>query len=145
MPSYWLDNEDDDDNLDKWYREAGFTASEKRTLITKWIENAYPQFYSSKYEHLWYQRFEKTRTLITAYCSNGEEIQTKSLLNYNVQPPSVTDASLGPPVRANSNEEENAPEEIIEKILKYKMKITMNNFKSKKEFNLYDLLEQELL
>ena len=64
MPSYWLDP---DDNLYKWYREASFMASEKRTLITKWVENAYPQFYRSKYDHLWHQRFEKTGILNTAF------------------------------------------------------------------------------
>ena len=74
----WID---DDDNIDNWYGEAVFTASEKRILITKLVRNAYRQLCSSKYDHLRYRIFEKTANLITADCSNDEKTQPECFLN----------------------------------------------------------------
>ena len=92
MPSYykcllnknffiWLD----DDNIDKWYREAVFTASEKQILITlrvgMLIDNSAVQS-----NHLRFRLFQKTESLITAVGSDDEKIQPEDLPNNHVQP-----------------------------------------------------------
>ena len=102
----WLD---DEDNIDKWYGETVFSASEKRILITRWVGKAY----SKIWDHLRYRLFEKTETLITADGSDDDKIQPEGLPNYNVQATSVIDASPAPPVSGSSNEKEDDPEETV--------------------------------
>ena len=52
----WLDY---DENCERWYDEAMFTASEK-LLITKQVGDAYREFLSSKHDSLYYSLFQKT-------------------------------------------------------------------------------------
>ena len=108
--SNWLDYKD---NIDKWYEETVFSASEKRILITRWVGKAYRKICDPKYDHLRYRLFEKAGTLITADGSDDDKIQPEGLPNYNVQPPSVIDASPAPPVSGSSNEKEGDPEETV--------------------------------
>ena len=99
----WLD---DEDNIDKCYGETVFSVSERRILVTRWVGKTYRKICDPKYDHLRYWSFEKTGTLITADGSYDARIQPEGLPNYNVQPPSVTDASPAPPVSGSSNEKE---------------------------------------
>ena len=51
--------------------------------------------------------------MITADGSYDSRIQLEGLPNYNVQPPSVIDASPAPPVSGSSNKKEDDPEETV--------------------------------
>ena len=138
---------DDDDNIDKWYGETVFSASQKRILITRWVGKAYGKTCYPKYDHLRYRLFEKTRTLITADGSDDDNIQPEGLPNYNVQPPSVIDASPAPRVSGSSNEKEDDPEETVADDFEGENE---NEFKLLQEQeegvrSLFDLFEQELL
>ena len=106
----WLD---DEDNISKWYGETVFSVSEKRILLTRWVGKAYREICDPKYDHLRYRLFKKTGTLITSDDSDDDKIQPEGLPNYNVQPPTVTDASPAPPVSGSSNEKEDDPEETV--------------------------------
>ena len=75
----WLD---DDENCERWYGQAMFTASEKRILITKWVEDAYREFLSSKHDDLHYSWFQKTGCLSTIDGSDDKFIQSEGLPNY---------------------------------------------------------------
>ena len=125
----WLD---DEDHIDKWYGETVFSASEKRILITRWVGKAYRKICDPKYDHLRYCLFEKTGTFITSDGSDNDKIQPEGLPNYNVQPPSVIDASPAPPVSRSSNEKEDDPEET-----------TADDFEGENENELELLQEQE--
>ena len=59
-----------------------FTASEKRTLITKWVGDDYREFLSLKHDGLRYRLLQKTGCLITADGSDNELIQPEGLPNY---------------------------------------------------------------
>ena len=100
----WLD---DDGNIDKWYCESIFSASEKRILITNWVGNAYRTICSSKYDNLRCRLFQKTGTLITADGSDDERIQPEGLLDYKVPPPSVLDPAPAPPISLPSTDNGN--------------------------------------
>ena len=56
-----------------------FTASEKRTLITKWVGDDYREFLSLKHDGLRYRLLQKTGCLITADGSDNELIQPEGL------------------------------------------------------------------
>ena len=95
---------DDNDNIDRWYGESIFTASEKRILITNWVRKAYRMICSSKYDTLRYRLFQKTGTLITADGSGDELIQPEGLPDYKVPTPSVLDTVPARPISLTSIE-----------------------------------------
>ena len=140
----WLD---DKDNIDKWYGEIVFSASEKLILITRWVGKAYRKICDPKYDHLRYRLFEKTGTLITADGSDDEKIQPEGLPNYNVQPPSVIDASPAPPVSGSSNDKEGDPEETVAGDFEGGNENEFELLQEQEEGvrSLFDLFEQELL
>ena len=96
----WLD---DDDNIDRWYGESIFIASEKRILITNWVRKAYRTICSSEYGTRRCCSVLKNRTLITADGSDDELIQPEGLPDYNVSPP----------ISLTSIEKENSSDDII--------------------------------
>ena len=140
----WLD---DEDNIDKWYGETVFSASDKRMLITRWVGKAYRKICDPKYDHLRYWLFGKTETLITADGSDDDKIQPEGLPNYNVQPPSVIDASSAPPVSGSSNEEEHDPEKTVADDFEGENENEFELYQEQEEGvrSLFDLFEQELL
>ena len=93
----WLEGES---NADRWYGNSqGFTARERRYLISHWAGSAYEELVSDKYKDFWWRQFEKTGCLITADGSEDDKINPEGLPNYSVPPPSLLDpapeASVG--------------------------------------------------
>ena len=93
----WLEGES---NADRWYGNSqGFTARERRYLISHWAGSAYEELVSDKYKDFWWRQFEKTGCLITADGSEDDKINPEGLPNYRVPPPSLLDpapeASVG--------------------------------------------------
>ena len=84
----WLE---DDANANRWYghtdEKQGFTASDRRVLITNWAGEAWKKLTSAKYESLLRQCWERTGCLITADGSEDEKIKPEGLPNYQVPPP----------------------------------------------------------
>ena len=87
----WLEGEE---NADRWYgNSTGFTAKERRILISNWAGEAYNVLVGQKYEKFCYHQFEKTGCLITADGSEDTKITPEGLKDYNVPPPSLLDPS----------------------------------------------------
>ena len=84
----WLE---DDSNADKWYghteEKNGFTAEDRRILITTWAGEAWKKLTSPKYEALLRKCWERTGCLITADGSEDDKIKLEGLPNYQVPPP----------------------------------------------------------
>ena len=60
----WLDT---DENTDKWYGlDQNFSASDRRTLITHWVGEAYKSLTDTKFDHYRCRLFQKTGCLLTA-------------------------------------------------------------------------------
>ena len=140
----WLD---DEHNIDRWYGETVFRASDKRILITRWVGKTYRKICVPKYDHLRYRLFEKTGTLITADGSDGDKIQPEGLPNYNVQPLPVTDVSLAPSVSGSGNEKEDNPKETVADDFEGENENKFELLQEQEEGvrSLLNLLEQELL
>lgn len=81
----WLDNED---NAEKWYgNESGFSAKDRRILITLWAGSAYQKLISKDYDDFRWRLFEKTGCLITADGSQDDKISPEGLPEYKPPPP----------------------------------------------------------
>lgn len=86
----WLEN---DANLDRWTgmsAQKGFTASERRILITQWVGEAYKRLQEIDYKSFRWNCFEKTGCLMTADNSGDEKIKPEGLSDYKVLPPLPT-------------------------------------------------------
>lgn len=85
MQNEWLDKED---NADLWYgNEAGFSAKDRRILITQWAGEAYQKLISKHYDSFRWRMFEKTGCLITADGTGDNMINPEGLDDYKVIPP----------------------------------------------------------
>ena len=85
MQNDWLDRED---NADLWHgNEAGFSAKDRRILITLWAGEAYQKLISEQYDGFRWRMFEKTGCLITADGSGDDKIKPEGLDDYKVLPP----------------------------------------------------------
>ena len=111
------------------------------------MSKAYRKISDPKYDHLRYRLFEKAGTLITADGSDNDKIQPEGLPNYNVQPPSVMDASPASPVSGSSNEKEDDPEETVADDFERENENEFELLQEQEEGvrSLFDLFEQELL
>ena len=123
----WLEN---DDNADKWFNpELGFTAKERRILITQWVGDAYNELLGPKYDNLRKRCFEKTCCNMTADGSEDKLITQEGLGNYVVPPPMLLiDPSENQPIyqpadgvhdidscnEEEEEEEEESPTEAVE-------------------------------
>ena len=97
----WLD---DDEHANLWYgQEKGFTAKDRRVLITQWAGDAYKKLLSPTYDSFRSRLFQKTGCLMTSDGSDDDKVSPEGLPDYKIPPPSIVDASVGLP---NSNDVE---------------------------------------
>ena len=99
----WLD---DDENASLWYgQEKGFSAKDRRVMITQWAGDAYNKLLSPSYDAFRVRLFQKTGALMTADGSDDDKVSPEGLPKYKIPPPSIADASANLPA---SNEVEPA-------------------------------------
>ena len=105
----WLD---DDENASLWYgQEKGFSAKDRRVMITQWAGDAYNKLLSPSYDAFRMRLFQKTGALMAADGSDDDKVSPEGLPNYKIPPPSMADASASLPT---SNEIEPAEDEETE-------------------------------
>ena len=82
----WLD---DDQIADLWYgQEKGFTAKDRRILITHW-GNAHNKLITPQYDDFRWCLFEKTGLLMTADGSANDKVCPEGLPGYQIPPPAI--------------------------------------------------------
>lgn len=107
--SRWLE---DDENSELWYGHSkGFSAKDRRILITRWVGEAWKKFCSAEYDEFRLKCWQKTGCLITADGSDDHLIQPEGLKDYVVPPPSLLEPSPRPPEESPFADVEEFPED----------------------------------
>ena len=80
----------EDVNSVLWYGQSrGFSAKERRILITQWVGEAWAKLGAPNYSEFLRKCWQETGCLITADGSEDDIIQPEDLLYYTVPPPSI--------------------------------------------------------
>ena len=106
----WLE---ESDNVEKWHGNDGksFTASDRRILLTHWVEEAHRLIATPQYNAVRYRCFQKTGCLITADGTDDEKIKPEGLEDCYVVPPSLDVASASEPIESEIEPREDPPDE----------------------------------
>ena len=92
----WLDFSE---NADRWYREDNqFTASERRIMITYWVEEAFNALVNERYDRFRREMFGRTGCLLTVDGSGDDLVRPEGLPGYNVPPTSIIESTAQPAV-----------------------------------------------
>jgi hypothetical protein len=91
----WL--EDDENSELRFGHERGFSAKDRRILITHWVGQAWKEFCGEKYNSFRLKSWQKTRCLMTADGSEDDLVKPEGLDGYEIPPPALFEPDVNLP------------------------------------------------
>jgi hypothetical protein len=118
MQRKWLE---DDENSELWYgHEKGFSAKERRILITHWCGEAWKKLMTDEYHQFLFHAWQKTGCLLTADGSDDNLVEPEGFRDYAIPPPALFEPSVNLPETLDNvevdDEDEDDEEQIEEQI-----------------------------